>query len=142
MNTLIIPNVLLISFLFLILFNQTRGVNIGKKTFYANPTNQSSGLLLCLSHAKFTTAVLLIVEIVLFQQLVAPFIQPPLAPVLSPVCSSFHLRLGKETCLINLLQALPSRGSKSSGEVSQAKLASSKRRGIESVAEALQASME
>ena len=73
-------------------------------------------------HRKFTSAILLIVESVLLDNLNSALAQAPFAPVLRPKGHLWHLRLGKMPCFFNLLQALPTTRSQRSGDDRKAML--------------------
>ena len=78
---------------------------------------------LVLAHTELTSAVLLVVEAILAQQLVAPVAESSLAPVLGPEHRAGHGLLGRQTGSGDLLDALPSRRGQRGGEILQPQLA-------------------
>ena len=62
-----------------------------------------------LRHAKLASAVLLVVEIVFAEELVATFLKSVLAPILWPEGSALHGFLGCKSGLVDLLQIFPTR---------------------------------
>ena len=79
----------------------------------------ASLLLFYDANAELATAVLLVVESVLVEQLVATILQASLAPVLCPEGGAGNGRLGAQTRLGDLLQALPTGRGKRGGEICQ-----------------------
>ncbi len=73
-------------------------------------------------HRKFTSAVLLIVESVLLDNLNSALAQAPFAPVLRPKGHLRHLRLCKTARFLDLFQALPTARSQSGGDHREAML--------------------
>lgn len=78
--------------------------------------------ILNLSPAEFTPAILLIVEVIFAQQLVAALLQSALSPVLIPEGHVGHCLFGLMTRTIDLLQALPATGGQRSGKIFESKL--------------------
>ena len=92
-----------------------------------------------LSLAKLTTAVLLVIKIVLTEQLVATILQATLAPVLCPKDSSFNGSLGRQTRLGNLLKTLPTGRGERRSEIGQPKLSCLQSGSLQAESETLQA---
>ena len=84
---------------------------------------------LFISHGKLATAVLLVIEVKFFQQLIPPFIKAALAPVLRPERRLRHRRLCQMTCTLNLFQTLPSAGGQCRGEIADTECLGLLRRG-------------
>ena len=107
--------------------------------------------------AEFATAVLLVVEVVLVEELVAAVLEAGFAPVLWPeegggmrwhrIMLNGRGRgkersdglLGKEACLVDLVEVLPTGGGEGGGEVGNAELLGLECGGGETDAEALEA---
>ena len=60
------------------------------------------------THGKFATTVLLVVELVFLEQLIAAFVQTTLAPVLCPKGDTFNLLFSCMTGTFYLFKAFPS----------------------------------
>lgn len=73
-------------------------------------------------HAEFTAAILLVVEVILFQQLVAPLLEPAFPPILFPEEGIRIERGGTASGFIDLLQAFPARRGEGSGEYGETML--------------------
>ena len=70
---------------------------------------------------ELATTILLVVEVKFFQELVAPFLQATLAPVLIPEGGALDSLLCQMTSPIDLFETLPTTGSKGCREVLQSK---------------------
>ena len=68
---------------------------------------------------ELATTILLVVEVKFFQELVAPFLQATLAPVLIPEGGALDSLLCQMTSPIDLFETLPTTGCESRGEVLQ-----------------------
>ena len=68
---------------------------------------------------ELATTILLVVEVKFFQELVAPFLQATLAPVLIPEGGALDSLLCQMTSPIDLFETLPTTGSKGCREVLQ-----------------------
>ena len=84
----------------------------------------NSGLLTLSGHAELAAAILLVVEAILAQQLVAAVAEAALTPVLRPEHGAWHGGLGRMAGKGDLLQALPARRGQRGGEMNDAQLAS------------------
>lgn len=91
------------------------------------------------AHAEFAAAVLLVVELVFAEELVAAVLEAAFAPVLGPEGGAFDSLLGLEARLSDLVKAFPAGGGKGGGEVGDAKLLGLEGGGGEADAEALEA---
>ena len=102
--------------------------------------------------AEFAAAVLLVVELVFVEELVAAVLEAGFAPVLGPeegegvgmrwcriMLNGGDGLLGEETCLVDLVEALPAGGGEGGGEVGDAELLGLEGGGGETDAEALEA---
>lgn len=67
--------------------------------------------------AELAAAVLLVVEGIIFQELVAAVLKTTLAPVLCPEEGGGDGGLGRETCLGDLVEAFPTGRGEGGGEV-------------------------
>ena len=90
-----------------------------------------------LPHGELAAAVLLVVEAILLEQLVATVLQSALAPVLIPERGAGNGLLRRLPCPVDLLQALPSAGGQGGSEVTDSQLRGFTCRGQQSHAEAL-----
>ena len=81
---------------------------------------------------------MLVVEVVFVEELVAAVLKTSFAPVLCPEGSAFYGLLGCQSCLGDLLKALPTGGGEGGGEVGDAKCPGLDGCGSETNAEALQ----
>ena len=77
-------------------------------------------LVIICSHRIFTAAILLVVELIFLQQLVAAILQSALAPVLVPERCASHRLFRQATCPFYLFQTLPAAGSQRRREVADA----------------------
>ena len=73
-----------------------------------------------LAHRELAAAVLLIIELVFLQQLVAAILQAALAPVLVPERCASHRLFRQATCPFYLFQTLPAAGSQRRREIADA----------------------
>ena len=76
------------------------------------------------SGRELTSAILLIIKVVLFEQLITTFLQATLAPVLCPEHRSGHFGHCFLSCPFYLFQTLPATGGQRGGEIAEAQLLS------------------
>ena len=94
----------------------------------------------CVGDAEFAAAVLLVVEVVFAEELVAAVLESSFPPVLCPEGGAWDGLLGGESCLADLLEAFPAGGGEGGGEVLDAECLCLEGGGGEADAEALEAS--
>ena len=77
-----------------------------------------------ISGRELASAVLLVIEVVLLEQLVATLLESALAPVLSPELGSWSNLFCHMSCPLYLFQTLPATGGQRGGEIAEAQLLS------------------
>ena len=90
------------------------------------------------AHAELATAVLLIVEIIFVEQLVATILKSTLAPILCPEDGAWNSCLGAQTSLRDLLKTLPTGRGECGGEILQAQCFGLQGGNLQPIGEALE----